>query len=255
MRSIAFFIALSPLLVSGKFLAKSKSCRVAGDCVAGEYCATGVCLPHGTCRSLLDCMNPLNELVTTACTGFLKCNDDHKCVRDCSGQICPENNLLLNCEVDPCEAIPCNEMFDVCIRDFCGGCQAIFLNLAGERVCLPPSKVGEPGEATILEEEEEESGCNRSSDCPGWEYCAAGICRPHGTCGTENDCLNPTNEYMTAACTGFLSCNSDGICTKNCSMDSPCPNNDLQTDCDEDPCQVSECLEDYDSCVRDFCGG
>jgi hypothetical protein len=124
-------------------LVQADTCSRTLACGPDEYCSAGICRIHGTCDAALDCKNPANEYMTTACVGFLTCTNN-KCLNDCStGSICPSNDLTLNCAEDPCQT-PCAEDYDFCTRDFCGGCNAIFINAAGEQVCKPDLCPGDP---------------------------------------------------------------------------------------------------------------
>ncbi|GAX11126.1 hypothetical protein FisN_9Hh217 [Fistulifera solaris] len=96
--------------------------------------------------------------------------------------------------------------------------------------------------------------CSSDEDCASGDYCNRGLCRPGGYCEDALDCKNPSNLYSMIECLGYLYCSSDNECLVQCAG-SHCPNYD-EVDCRERlPCNVTECSEDYVSCVNDDCGG
>jgi len=216
-----------------------QTCRENDDCNDNQFCSEGVCRDHGTCNTLIDCMNPTNSYPVIECTGFMKC-EDGICGRQCSLNPCPANLPSTTCLAQPCVATKCDEPYDVCIDDYCGGCNAIFLNAAGTQVC------------TV--EQSSSKACKANTNCNAKEeYCAQGTCRPHGYCSTVRDCQIPSNQYSVTFCMGDLICENNA-CGVECSG-SACANNVVETPCSPAPCNVTECNEPYETCVNDYCGG
>jgi len=218
--------------------ALQRTCRENDDCNDKQFCSEGLCRDHGTCNTLVDCMNPANTYPMIECMGYLKC-EDGKCGRECSDSPCPDNRPSVRCLAQPCEATKCDEPYDVCVDDYCGGCNAIFFNAEGSRVC---SKESEPS-----------SVCSNDKDCDTDNtYCANGKCLEHGTCETAQDCENPSNTFIGIKCEGRATCEK-GICGKRCA-ESPCPDGKL-VQCFAEPCSVTKCDEPFVSCKNDYCGG
>ncbi|GAX15202.1 hypothetical protein FisN_12Lh092 [Fistulifera solaris] len=95
--------------------------------------------------------------------------------------------------------------------------------------------------------------CTSDDDCrAGKEYCSGGVCKKFGFCRDLADCLNPSNEYSTARCDGYIDC-VDNQCRRQCSTDE-CPDGQPVADCFASPCSVSTC-ESPSTCVDYYCGG
>jgi hypothetical protein len=112
------------------------SCIATRDCPADHYCAAGACLPMGGCGVDLDCWNPNNMYPMVMCVGLLQCNLETKmCGVDCGMDPCKGGGQPVNCLARPCDVTTCDETFEYCLDDYCGGCNAVFLDSAGNRVC------------------------------------------------------------------------------------------------------------------------
>ena len=74
-------------------------CELGDDCLTGDYCDTGRCID--------------------------------------STATCPFYMPVAQCLVDPCENEPCEEAGEGarCLSSNCGGCQAIWIDKEGNRVC------------------------------------------------------------------------------------------------------------------------
>ena len=99
--------------------------------------------------------------------------------------------------------------------------------------------------------------CQWDLDCAwNYGYCSQGVCRPHGQCVSDLDCINPSNKYKTARCIGQATCADDGYCYRSCGQVA-CKDGSPQTNCSVSPCQnppSSTCLEERPTwCVVDYC--
>jgi len=206
-----------------------------------QYCGSdGECRAFGFCGDEKDCENPRNMYTTIGCEGVLTCNEGY-CNKECTETTeCPDGGRPVECLVDPCTVTPCKEPYDTCVSDYCGGCNAIFRNKNGERVCVPDAS--------------SDSSCSTDSDCNiETEYCSDGVCREHGTCDCLVDCLNPSNQYNVIMCTGYLSCKK-GSCGRTCGRDG-CPPGTREYNCFVQPCSVEKCDEPYEHCIDYYCDG
>jgi len=212
-------------------------CATNDDCDGThQYCANGECLGFGFCATDNDCHNPSNMYSHINCEGPLSCVDGF-CNKACAGNGCPKGDRV-ECLAEPCAMTRCGEEFSTCVNDYCGGCNAIFLNEQGKRVCAPDSS----------------ASCMTDSDCSiGREYCSEGICRDYGTCGSIVDCQNPSNQYNINLCAGYLTC-QEGFCAQVCA-ENTCPPGSTVATCMVEPCNSLECNEPYDHCVNDYCNG
>ncbi|MEE3329137.1 MAG: hypothetical protein VX252_17515 [Myxococcota bacterium] len=61
-------------------------------------------------------------------------------------------------------------------------------------------------------------GCEDDLGCADSEYCseANDVCRPDGSCFTDQDCEAPGNGYIHPACVGYGVCGSQGQCGWQC---------------------------------------
>ena len=99
-----------------------------------------------------------------------------------------------------------------------------------------------------------QSLCLSDNDCDMGLYCNRGLCRVGGYCENTIDCQNPSNFYSVNECVGFLYCSSTNECLVECAG-SMCENSNRFDCTDSPPCEISECSDDYVSCVNDDCGG
>ena len=106
------------------------------------------CYEHSTFLFHTDGSPSLSDQCPKIRTGsfgacIFKCSDDDDCQLGqicCSngcGQacICPPDKPLVNCFVDPCDVTICPAHPDaMCQADYCGGCNARFLDSDGDEV-------------------------------------------------------------------------------------------------------------------------
>jgi len=116
-----------------KVVSPTKKCRSSDDCGTGLYCSKGKCRKNKTCGNRLDCLNPNNRFITPRCLGRIRCNNG-VCSKKC-GNPCTKKKPQTSCFAPPCDVTKCNEPWENCVNDFCGGCNAIFIDSAGRRVC------------------------------------------------------------------------------------------------------------------------
>lgn len=81
-----------------------------------------VCVPE-SCTAGADCLDSTKYYCDTGkCTAY--------------DAPCPDGTTTVNCLADPCQvAKPCTTM-DKCLSNYCGGCNAIFIDTTGTRVCV-----------------------------------------------------------------------------------------------------------------------
>jgi len=190
-------------------------CTSNKDCDATSYCAAGKCLSMGSCESKMDCYNPSNQYPVIECTGHLLCSEDKQCSRVC-GPECEDGISFPTNE--QCDVVPCDIAGAICTstgviascqNDYCGGCNALVFDKAGDHeLCVGPVVQDETG-----------ASCESSEDCAddGSEYCSNGTCVPDGQCQSTEDCSDPDNIFATIDCVGPLTCNDDGYCGRTCS--------------------------------------
>lgn len=208
---------------------------------AAPYCAAGTCAAPGTCSTDNDCVNPSNHYEIIECAGPILC-DQGQCTRDCStGSMCKEGVNVVNCFVDPCTVTGCAESAE-CIADYCGGCNALHFDAAGNVLaeCDDPF--------TIPETCTQDNDCDDGSGRLPTHFCSAGSCKPFGECSTTSDCLNPSNDVGFISCTGFQRCTSNGQCEHVCSNDEHCCFIPVECTAEE-----KEACPDAVMCVKDNC--
>jgi len=108
-------------------------CKSDKDCGLNQYCSANVCRDYSTCSKDVDCLNPSNFWGEEKCIGFNKCLDG-SCQRTC-GYHCEDKSEPMQCLVAPCKETVCDGM--VCLNDYCGGCNAIVFDWAGNEICAP----------------------------------------------------------------------------------------------------------------------
>ena len=132
------------------------NCSSDSDCSPeSEFCSGGTCRPFGSCDTVADCMNPSNVHFTIQCIGYRTC-EAGSCGMTCSESSCSAEDLSkedVNCLIRPCDAIQCEEEYESCVDDYCGGCNALFFDTAGQLVCTNNISVPESG-----------SSCNTDND-------------------------------------------------------------------------------------------
>lgn len=90
--------------------------------------------------------------------------------------------------------------------------------------------------------------CIGNDECSESQYCASGKCLDFSFCNVVADCYNPANKFDTVACVGPVSCDSEGTCSKDCSLAldevscyTPICDDDTEaTGCDE----ATVCIQD-----------
>eukprot|EP00549_Striatella_unipunctata_P012728 CAMPEP_0118692006 /NCGR_PEP_ID=MMETSP0800-20121206/11013_1 /TAXON_ID=210618 ORGANISM="Striatella unipunctata, Strain CCMP2910" /NCGR_SAMPLE_ID=MMETSP0800 /ASSEMBLY_ACC=CAM_ASM_000638 /LENGTH=209 /DNA_ID=CAMNT_0006589883 /DNA_START=106 /DNA_END=732 /DNA_ORIENTATION=- len=112
----------------------SNRCWSTEDCGFEQYCSRGICRDNGSCQNRSDCLNPRNLYATVLCLGRIKCSNEGRCFNDCTTLPCG-NRPVAGCIEDPCTAVSCFEPYESCISNSCGGCNAVFYNAQGYRVC------------------------------------------------------------------------------------------------------------------------
>ncbi|GAX15205.1 hypothetical protein FisN_12Lh089 [Fistulifera solaris] len=225
------------------------TCSSDDDCT-DQFCAGGVCQDHGTCRDLVDCLNPSNEYNTILCVGYIDCVDN-QCTRQCSDSECPEDQPLAECEFPPCIATTCMAPA-MCVDYVCGGCHALCFDPTGD---VPGFMIdGSTPEPSLLELPESETTlCEFDSDCNTTDqYCSQGECRNFGACSSDFDCYNPSNIYSTIFCTGPVLC-QEGFCGRVCGGECP-ENGGDPVPCGEATCDPKECGDEA-RCVLNDCDG
>lgn len=206
----------------------------------GSYCSQGFCKEYGSCDTDLDCLNPSNSYVSAACLGYVECQEG-TCgvVCDDTGSQCKDGSGVVACKARPCEVDKCEGGVS-CVDDYCGDCNAIHFDSAGNEVCVDNTFTG----TVILT-------CTNDDDCGNEEYCASDKCMAFSTCEDVYDCANPSNQFDVIACEGVLECQS-GQCTMvcdegsadTCTSDDDCGNEEY---CASDKCMAfSTCQVDED---------
>lgn len=211
------------------------SCQSDAEC-SSSYCAQGICRSFGSCMTIVDCQNPSNPLDLPDCEGYLTCRDN-RCTLACTDSPCPPDIAVTRCEEPPCSVKACDIAEARCVSDYCGGCNAIFIDPAGNQVCAPQPK----------------ESCQSDGDCSLTEFCSSGVCRDFGTCNTLLDCQNPSNRFEGPGCVGHLVCR-ENECTLDCT-DSTCHPDVPVVRCFDFPCNVELCDVMGVRCVDDVCGG
>ncbi len=93
-------------------------CRVTESCVANARCVPNYC---GGCNALFF---RGSEFVTN-------CDGASACTNPTNGQ----KDTLVNCVVSPCSTAKCpSNPKAICFDNYCGGCNAVFFTMQGERV-------------------------------------------------------------------------------------------------------------------------
>lgn len=130
------------------------SCSSDADCASeSEFCAGGVCRPFGTCGTVEDCMNPSNEQFLPQCMGYRIC-EGGSCGMMCSESACSSEDDMAetqDCPSRPCDVVQCDETYESCVDDYCGGCNALFFDATGRLVCT-------------VSEQEESAACDIDYD-------------------------------------------------------------------------------------------
>lgn len=233
----------------------SAACDTDEDCGVDSYCAAGSCLAVSKCNEVVDCVNPSNSpYAVVACVGFLECSADNQCGIVCGASFCADGSEPVNCFADPCAVARCDGAVS-CTSDYCGGCNAIFFDAAGNHICTgnatevpsPNQGPGSPVPAVV--------SCQSDADCApptttavgrsasqgdlvSEPYCSQGVCTEPGACSTDADCFNPSNVFAVILCTGYLTC-TQGLCEVVCGP--ACPDGSEGADCGDELCDVADC--------------
>jgi len=131
-----------------------KTCKSDADCSSsvdaierafsteGSYCAQGVCKDYTTCATDLDCLNPANSFMTSDCLGYVECQEG-RCgmVCDETGDQCKDGSDFVTCAVSPCAASKCGAGVS-CVDNYCGECNAIHFDAAGNEACAENTFTG-----------------------------------------------------------------------------------------------------------------
>jgi hypothetical protein len=247
-------LLLSILLTGRLALIQGLNCVSSEDCDGTtEYCADGECLVKGDCKLEVDCFNPKNDFAVDDCIGYLECQEG-ACGKVCSDQNCKPDKQEVNCFANPCEVTECSVATN-CVSNYCDGCNAFYFDTKGTQVCttnLPkdPTPCSMNADCTADSGGDGDGTLAMVEESP---YCAAGVCLEPGSCNTEFDCINPSNNYPLIECVGPIVC-QDGLCTRDCTTGSLCPEGVEVTNCFADPCTATGC-EGSVSCFSDYCGG
>ena len=98
--------------------------------------------------------------------------------------------------------------------------------------------------------------CASDSVCGSSMYCAAGTCMRYGTCNSNVDCKNPSNDLTRILSgttrSGVITCEANR-CVSDESGDI-CPAGSDSIFCVASPCEFSKCAESV-QCVDSACGG
>mmetsp|Transcript_25985 Transcript_25985/g.72484 ORF Transcript_25985/g.72484 Transcript_25985/m.72484 type:complete len:760 (-) Transcript_25985:158-2437(-) len=231
------------------------ACSRDADCnTSTQYCARGFCMDHAQCENRADCLNPSNKYDVIECVGPIDCYSG-QCGRQCAPSMCPEGLDQVSCYVPPCPVSIC-ETGTRCVDDYCGGCNAIFFDDAGNQVCPPPSQVDNDKTEELANDGGDGTTCDSNNDCSESQYCGGGTCLDMGKCNVDLDCFNPTNEFASVDCLGVMACDPNGECGVECGGDSMCPEGMPRSDfCYTEPCSVVDACAEAVSCVNDYCGG
>jgi hypothetical protein len=136
------------------------------------------------------------------------------CDRVC-GENCKNGSRVVQCSADPCSIDTCPGAAS-CYASTCEGeCRAEYFNAAGEVFDCESEALGES--KTIVDNQSNYGFCTTPKDCKGEEiFCAEnGKCLPMGGCDLVEDCSNPDNFFMLAACVGEKTC-VKGMCGIEC---------------------------------------
>jgi len=118
--------------------AEDSVCTSDAECEPGYFCSEEECIPYGYCRSRLDCQNPDNlylRNITVLCLGYHDCDSDTaQCQFMCGETNCP-NNDEETCEPELCNSVGCDEPYEHCFVDNCGGCKPVYISGSGRQVC------------------------------------------------------------------------------------------------------------------------
>ncbi len=192
-----------------------ESCTTNDECPIDSYCAgNSKCLKFGYCDRVADCTALGHDIFFAACLGTISCENE-QCGKTCD------------------DAIP------------------IFSEKEG-------GDNGTPVEVNVI-------SCSTDADCntstltattrsafPGEEmYCAAGVCSKPGSCFSDEDCMNPANFYFDKKCMGYLHCNGEGLCDRECG--EMCKNGSRSAQCFTNPCDSLPENCGHTSCAMTTC--
>lgn len=114
------------------------------------------------------------------------------CGEDCG---CADGSPQVNCLVDPCEVTePCDtDKALTCVANYCGGCNAEFLDEQGALACQRGAR------------------CALDGDCKKGEYCGTdGLCVDVGSCTQDYECNLPGNNFNNSKrCLGYGECKAN----------------------------------------------
>jgi len=270
-------------------------CTTTSDCSSsGEfYCRNdGICEKMGYCGVVEDCSLDDNQGYPIApCFGGMECMN-RKCEMNCHGG----SDALYACETSAdCPEQPdmyCNS-YDTCqktgtcvIAEDCSlqGNSFMSITCVGTQFCdemgmcgkqCTESTEGDPVDPPPKPAKGAEqdgppflTSCSSDDDCNGITalttraavedpmYCAQGTCKKHGTCTSDSDCMNPSNNiWSDPRCFGYLYCTKEGTCDRNCGKD--CKNRQSAASCLANACDTadwSEC-DGAASCITNSCDG
>lgn len=263
------------------------ACDEDNKCPFG-FCNTyGFCTDFGGCIEDEDCANPDNLYDQIYCLGTTFCNNDAQCETVCDGgeaikpdvlpETCASND---ECPIDSyCAGNSKCLKFGYCDR--IADCTAeghdiFFPACLGTISCENEqcAKTCDEAVPIFTEKEDGDNGapvevnvisCVTDTDCntnaltantrsafPGEEmYCAAGVCSKPGTCVSDEDCMNPSNFYFDKKCMGYVFCNGEGLCDRECGV--MCKNGSKFAECLANPCDTLPENCGHTSCVIDAC--
>ncbi|KAL3913026.1 MAG: hypothetical protein SGILL_006654 [Bacillariaceae sp.] len=243
-------------------------CQSDVACQTTEYCASGTCSEVSRCSEKLDCYNPANNpYAVLACIGYVDCTVDGFCQTQCGDSFCPDGQEPTPCDAWGCDVAECPEAVS-CHNMRCNDCSPIYWNAAGEQVCTGDGAVaaGVDSNSPATENNDPPDSiqflpCNSDADCMnvaversiiGQYYCGRGFCYESGTCGIDNDCENPSNEYYSVFCVGYNTCDS-GVCGRMCGP-TCADGSSVEVLCETDPCRDGSPCPASASCQRGLCG-
>ena len=103
-------------------------------------------------------MNPANFYFDKKCMGYLHCNDEGLCDREC-GVMCKNGSRSAECFTNSCDSLPENCGHTSCVMTTCDGeCKAVLFDAAGIVMpgCIPDITREEPADVNFVAPPENE---------------------------------------------------------------------------------------------------
>ncbi|XP_078580827.1 uncharacterized protein LOC144864527 [Branchiostoma floridae x Branchiostoma japonicum] len=121
-----------------------------------------------------------------------KCNEKKFDVAGCVPEVCPKDQPLYNCLVDPCEGKTCPGTPDAqCVANYCGGCNTEFYTCG----CVPACCGGhnQPCDTGLPHASEDDCACQGDLVCCANEDdFRTGTCLTQEEADKKGDICNPT---------------------------------------------------------------